>query len=115
MKNVLLLHGSGNNSQGNWFPWLKKELEEKGFKVWVPNLPHADYPDISEWVDFIFSSKNWEFNKESLIIGHSAGATLILGLLKILLVIKGTVKGFLEVGVSVFENQKRRIGLNRDY
>jgi|SRR3989344_3098703 len=108
MKNVLLLHGSGNNSQGNWFPWLKKELEEKGFKVWVPNLPHADYPDISEWVDFIFSSKNWEFNKESLIIGHSAGATLILGLLQNLPSNKVISKAILVAGcVSIGKSKEK--------
>ena len=31
MKNALILHGTQGNSGENWFPWLKKKLEEKGY------------------------------------------------------------------------------------
>lgn len=79
MKNALILHGTDNDSSGNWFLWLKKELENKGWKVWVPNLPDSANPDIKRYNEHIF--KNWKFNPESVIIGHSSGATEILGLL----------------------------------
>ncbi|OGE44288.1 hypothetical protein A3B45_02915 [Candidatus Daviesbacteria bacterium RIFCSPLOWO2_01_FULL_39_12] len=82
MKNVLILHGAGNNSQGNWFPWLKKTLEEKGHKVWSPDLPNSDTPVLKDWLDIIFSNKGWEFNEKSIIVGHSSGATLILKILE---------------------------------
>lgn len=82
MKNALILHGAGNNSQGNWFLWLKSELKEKGYKVWSPNLPNSNVPIQKDWLDTIFSNKDWEFNSESIIIGHSAGATLILRILE---------------------------------
>jgi hypothetical protein len=82
MKNVLILHGAGNNSQGNWFPWLKNELENKGYKVWVPDLPDSEKPDKKKWLNKVFSNKDWEFNDESVIIGHSAGATCILRILE---------------------------------
>lgn len=82
MKNILILHGAGNNSQGNWFPWLKNSLEEKGYKVWSPNLPNSDTPILRDWLDIIFSNKDWEFNEESIIVGHSSGATLILRILE---------------------------------
>lgn len=78
MKNALILHGAGNNSQGNWFPWLKKKLESIGYKVWVPDLPDSGTPDKEKWLDAVFSNKSWDFNEESVLIGHSAGATLIL-------------------------------------
>ena len=82
MKNALILHGAANNSHGNWFPWLKKVLETKGFAVWVPDLPHADKPTVAKWLHHIFSNKFWKFTNESVIIGHSAGATFILRLLE---------------------------------
>jgi len=82
MKNALILHGAGNNSQGNWFPWLKKELEKRGYKVWSPDLPDSEKPDCEKWLKTIFSNRNWSFDKKSVIIGHSAGATLILRILE---------------------------------
>jgi predicted alpha/beta hydrolase family esterase len=84
MKNALILHSAGNNSKGNWFPWLQKELEQKGYDVWLPDLPNPDFPNAEVWKEFIFSRKDWQFSKESLIIGHSSGATFILSLLEAL-------------------------------
>lgn len=80
MKNALILHGTFDDSQSNWFPWLKKELEKKGYRVWVPDLPYADKPNIYRYNQFIF--KNWEFDKDSMMIGHSSGAVAILGILE---------------------------------
>ncbi len=82
MKNVLILHGAGNSSQGNWFPWLKKELEQKGYKVWSPNLPNSDQPILRDWLETIASNKDWKFDSESILIGHSSGATFALRLLE---------------------------------
>lgn len=82
MKNALILHGAGNNSQGNWFPWLKGELEKRGYKVWSPDLSNSDEPKLEDWLKIIFSNQEWQFNKDSVIIGHSAGATLILRILE---------------------------------
>ncbi len=82
MKNVLILHGAGNNSQGNWFPWLKKELESKGYKVWVPDLPDSEHPNTKKWLEIVKNNQYWAFGIESILIGHSAGATFILRLLE---------------------------------
>ncbi len=82
MKNALILHGTNSNSSINWFPWLKKELEEKGYKVWVPDLPHAEKPNIQRYNNFLFANRDWVFDSESIIIGHSSGAVEILGLLQ---------------------------------
>lgn len=79
MKNILILHGTGDDSEANWFQWLKEELEKQGYKVWVPDLPKANWPNIERYNKFILPQ--WQFNQDSIIIGHSSGATAILGLL----------------------------------
>lgn len=82
MKNALILHDTGNDHTGNWFPWLKTQLKNKGYKVWVPDLPDADTPSTKRYNKFLLEENDWEFNDESLIIGRSSGAVAILGLLQ---------------------------------
>jgi predicted alpha/beta hydrolase family esterase len=81
MKNVLILHGTQATSKSNWFTWLKDELKKKDFKVWLPDLPNANLPSLTGINKFILSSKDWEFNSDSIIVGHSSGAIAILSIL----------------------------------
>lgn len=80
MKNALILHGTGANSEDNWFQWLREKLQENGYKVWVPNLPNSMHPNSKVNTKYIF--ENWSFDKDSIIVGHSSGAVLILYLLQ---------------------------------
>lgn len=80
MKNALILHGAANNSHGNWFPWLERELKERGYAVWVPDLPRSDKPNIRRYNDAIFAK--WHFDEDSVLVGHSSGAVAILGILQ---------------------------------
>jgi len=47
MKKVLIAHGKEGYPEEGWFPWLKLQLEEKGFTIFVPQLPDAEKPRIS--------------------------------------------------------------------
>lgn len=83
MKNALILHGTGADPHSNWFDWLALKLSEKGYEVYVPQLPHTDSPDLTLNRRFIFAG-DFEFSPESIIIGHSSGAVLALKLLEML-------------------------------
>jgi len=72
---VLILHGWGANSQSNWFPWLKKELEKRGHRVYCPDLPDSQYPKIKEWLTVVRNLIG-DFN-DIVIVGHSLGAVAI--------------------------------------
>ncbi len=78
MKTALILHGTLGSPQGNWFQWLKTELEAEGMKVWLPKLPHAEQPSLGQWSKFVHKECPFAINEDTLIIGHSSGAILAL-------------------------------------
>lgn len=80
MKNAVILHGTEDSPKKNWFAWLKKELVKKGYKVWVPKLPGSDKPNVDKYDPFLLSG--WNYNSETVLIGHSSGAVEILSLLQ---------------------------------
>ncbi len=80
MKNAIICHGSGSSPESFWFPNIKVFLEDKGYQVWVPQLPDADQPDLRKWLHFVLN--NGEFNSETIMIGHSSGCPLILSILE---------------------------------
>lgn len=80
MKNAIILHGSGSTPGSFWFPWLKKELEARGYSVWLPELPNAEKPLLEEQRDFVL--KNAEFSPETIMVSHSAGGPLALSVLE---------------------------------
>ena len=44
MKRVFIIHGWTGKPEGDWFPWLKQELETKGFQVQIPEMPDTEKP-----------------------------------------------------------------------
>ena len=82
MKKVIIIHGWGGTTTESWFPWLKKELENKKFKVDIPAMPNPDSPKIKEWVDKL--NKIIKLNEETYLIGHSIGCQAILRFLDVL-------------------------------
>ena len=55
-------------------PWLKQELEDRGFEVSVPAMPTPDAPRVEEWVAVI----EREAAGNCILVGHSLGCTAIL-------------------------------------
>lgn len=76
-KKVFVVHAWGAHPDDHWYPWLKSELEKKGFHVTVPGMPDTDEPDIKSWVSFL--KKNVKSpDSETFFIGHSIGCQAIM-------------------------------------
>ena len=76
MKRVFIVHGWGGHPQEGWFPWLKKELEAKGFEVLVPQLPDPDNPRIQNWVPKLAETVGLA-DENTYFVGHSMGCQTI--------------------------------------
>ena len=76
-KRVFIIHGWEGHPSEIWFPWLKRELEKKGFKVEVPQMPETNYPKIEKWVPFLAKIVG-KPDKDTYFVGHSIGCQAIL-------------------------------------
>jgi predicted alpha/beta hydrolase family esterase len=76
---VILLHGFNANPDMNFHPWLKRELEDRGFSVVVPKLEllagqELDFPQLFEEM----KKQIGYLKKDDILLGHSLGALLLL-------------------------------------
>lgn len=78
MKHALILHAWYNHPENHWYPWLKKELQKKGYNVDVPELPtmNTALPDL---VQQLKTAEKF-VSKDSVVIGHSLGTLLTMRL-----------------------------------
>ncbi len=77
MKKVFIIHRWEGNPQGDWYPWLKGSLEQKGYQVFVPEMPDTDVPVIEKWVNYLRQIVGTP-DSETYFIGHSIGCQTIL-------------------------------------
>lgn len=76
-KRVIIIHGWEGSPESNWFPWLKKELQSRGFEAVVPTMPNTDHPVYSEQLAHIKKVVG-KADKDTYLVGHSLGAIAIL-------------------------------------
>ncbi len=77
MKRVFVVHGWDGYPEEGWFPWLKKELEKRNFKVKVLKMPKSESPEIRSWVTFLTKAVK-AVDKDTYFVGHSIGCQTIL-------------------------------------
>jgi hypothetical protein len=74
---AFIIHGYMGYPREAWLPWLKEELEGRGYAVSLPLMPHPDRPTIGEWVDFIDGLVG-EPDPRTVMVGHSIGAQAVV-------------------------------------
>ena len=94
MKKVFIIHGWEGYPEEGWFPWLKKELESRGFEVYVPAMPDPAEPKIETWIPFI-SKLVGSPGLDTFFVGHSIGCQAIIRYLE-------TLPEGIKIGGAVF-------------
>jgi leucyl-tRNA synthetase len=105
--NFVLLHGYKGSPDTNFFPWLKKELESRGYGVSVPKLPDTNNPKIMEQVEYVL--ENCKFNENTVLLGHSLGSVVAL---KVLESLKKPIKKLVLAAGLVDPNSKDKTYIN---
>ncbi|MGV8141183.1 MAG: RBBP9/YdeN family alpha/beta hydrolase [Candidatus Woesearchaeota archaeon] len=80
-KKVVIVHGWEGDVSKGWFPWLKKELESKGFKVIMEQMPDSEAPDIEKWIPTLINLSG-KIDDDTYFIGHSIGCQTIIRMLE---------------------------------
>jgi len=84
IKKVFIVHGWDGYPEEGWFPWLKRELESRGFEVYVPQLPDPGTPRIENWVPALAKEVGTP-DAQTYFVGHSMGCQTIARYLEKLL------------------------------
>jgi predicted alpha/beta hydrolase family esterase len=81
--NIFIFHGTEGHPKENWFPWLKQELETKGYNVIVPQFPSPPVipAKISEWFD-VLKEYDQYIDENTVFVGHSLGGIFTLRVLE---------------------------------
>lgn len=77
MKRAVIVHCWGGGPDYAWYPWVAKELEEKGLSVTVPEMPHTEEPQLTEWLAHL-KEVIGEPDEDLVLIGHSLGCVTIM-------------------------------------
>jgi predicted alpha/beta hydrolase family esterase len=80
-KRVFIIHGWGGNPEEGWYPWVKAQLEQRGFLVTVLEMPDTEHPQIRAWVGHLQKTTG-EVDEQTFFIGHSIGCQTILRFLE---------------------------------
>ncbi len=78
---ILLIHGFEGSGEGNWLPWLKKELEARGFEVYNPTMTTSEHPTIESWMKELMPFME-KLGEGDIIVGHSLGSKAALHLIE---------------------------------
>ena len=77
MKRVIIVHCWEGYPEYCWYPYVKKQLEHRGFQVNVPAFPKPELPEQKTWVSYL-ATKVGKPDENLFLIGHSIGCITIL-------------------------------------
>ena len=79
-RRAIIFHGTGGNPGIAWYPWLAGRLGARGYAVEVPHHPGINVEPISSFLPTVLDAHT--FDEETVLVGHSGGAALLLAVLE---------------------------------
>jgi uncharacterized protein len=77
MKRAIIVHCWEGYPEYCWYPWVKKELEARGFQVDVPAFPETEKPELKKWLPMLTEIAG-KPDEGLFLIGHSLGSATIM-------------------------------------
>lgn len=77
MARIIIVHRWQGDPRGDWYPWLKKELEAQGHSVSIPAMPDPNHPNIHTWIAALAKATG-KVDEKTFFVGHSIGCQTIL-------------------------------------
>ena len=77
MKRVVIVHCWEGYPDYCSYPQTKKELENKGFEVEVPEMPETELPKLAQWLPKL-QEVIGKPDEDLYLIGHSSGVITII-------------------------------------
>jgi predicted alpha/beta hydrolase family esterase len=79
-RRAIIFHGTGGSPGNCWYPWLAARLAGRGYAVDVPHYPGLNVEPIATFLPTVLNGHS--FDKETVLVGHSGGAALLLALVE---------------------------------
>ena len=107
--NYFIIHGSFGSPFSNWFPYLRKEIENRKLEVYIPDFPiGVGYQNYNNWYKLLKCYLDVGLiNENTTIFAHSIAPVFISKFL-----IENKIKVKRLVFVCGFNNY---LGINEDY
>jgi uncharacterized protein len=79
-RRAIIFHGTGAEPAWIWYPWLAERLRARGYDVETPHRPGTNTEPIATFLPTVLAAHT--FDEETVLVGHSGGAALLLALLE---------------------------------
>lgn len=79
-RRAIIFHGTGGSPAYCWYGWLGQRLTGRGYQVEIPHLPGINVEPIDTFLPTVLAGRT--FDDETVLVGHSGGAALLLALLQ---------------------------------
>ena len=79
-RRAIIFHGTGAQPGWIWYPWLAERLRTRGYDVETPHHPGTNVEPIATFLPTVLAAHT--FDEDTVLVGHSGGAALLLALLE---------------------------------